>query len=117
MADKIALFVGTNKGGFILSSDASRQKWDVSGPHLRGYSIDHMAFDPRDGRTFMVLNHEVYGPEVVSSPDLGDTWEPSESEPRFTDGSDRKLERLWRIRPGRPSEPGVIYVGGMPAAL
>ncbi|MBT4072396.1 MAG: exo-alpha-sialidase [Chloroflexi bacterium] len=117
MADKIALFVGTNKGGFILTSDTSRQKWDVSGPHLRGYSIDHMAFDPRDGRTFMALNHEVYGPEVVSSPDFGESWIPSDAEARFTDGSNRKVEKLWNIQPGRPSEPGVIYLGGMPAAL
>ncbi|MBT3943526.1 MAG: exo-alpha-sialidase [Chloroflexi bacterium] len=117
MADKIALFVGTNKGGFILTSDASRQKWDVSGPHMRGYSIDHMAFDPRDGRTFMALNHEVYGPEVVSSTDHGKNWKPSEAEARFADGRDRTVEKLWNIQPGRPSEPGVVYLGGMPAAL
>jgi len=117
MADKIALFVGTNKGGFILTSGAARQKWNVSGPHLRGYSIDHMAFDPRDGHVYMVANHDIYGPEVVSSADFGDTWDTSNAEPRFNDDSGRSLEKLWHVQPGRPFEPGVIYLGGMPASL
>ena len=117
MADKIALFVGTNKGGFILTSDAHRREWDVSGPHMRGYSIDHMAFDARDGRIYMAANHVIFGPEVASSVDFGESWSPSDSEPRFEEGGDRKVEKFWNIQPGRPSEPGVVYLGGMPAAL
>ena len=42
MADKTVLFAGTDKGGFILTSDSSRRMWEVSGPFLRGYSIFHM---------------------------------------------------------------------------
>ncbi len=117
MADKIVLFAGTNKGGFILASDSSRKSWEVSGPFLRGYSIFHMTPDLRDGSIYMAANHEVYGPEVVRSADFGKTWSPSDSEPRFEPDSGRNLKQLWHIRPGRPSEPGVIYAGAEPASL
>ena len=117
MPDKIALFVGTNKGGFILTSDADRRKWDVSGPHLPGYPIYHMAYDPRTASTFMAANHVIYGSEIVRSSDFGGTWDHSEAEPRFADGSERKMEALWHVEPGRPSEPGVIYAGAAPASL
>ena len=117
MPDKIALFVGTNKGGFILTSDADRRKWDVSGPHLPGYRIFHMKYDPRTGTTFMVANHDIYGPEVARSNDLGATWQTSDAEPRYSEDSGQRLAQLWHVQPGRPSEPGVIYVGAEPASL
>ncbi len=117
MADKISLFVGTNKGGFMLSSDRSRTKWDVAGPFLRGYSIFHMAPDLRDRSIYMAANHEVYGPEIARSADFGETWTQSDAEPRFEPDSGRKLQRIWHIQPGRPSEPGVIYAGAEPASL
>lgn len=117
MADKIALFAGTNKGGFILTSDDGRAKWDIAGPFLRGYSIFHMTFDPRDGSIYMVANHEIYGPEVARSTDFGETWTTSEAEPRFEPDSGRNMKRLWHVQPGRLSEPGVIYAGAEPASL
>jgi photosystem II stability/assembly factor-like uncharacterized protein len=117
MADKTVLFAGTDKGGFILTSDSSRRMWEVSGPFLRGYSIFHMTPDLRDGSIYMVANHAVYGSGVVRSDDFGETWTPSDAEPRFEPDSDRSLKQLWHVRPGRPSEPGVIYVGAEPASL
>jgi hypothetical protein len=117
MGERVALFVGTNKGGFILTSDSAREKWDVSGPHGRGSSVDHMAFDGRDGTIFMVENHDIYGPEVSRSTDFGVTWESSEKNPRFEKDSGLVMEKLWNIQPGRESEPGVVYLGAMPASL
>lgn len=117
MADKIAVFVGTDKGGFILTSDLSRARWNFSGPHLKGYSIYHMIPDPRDGSIYMAANHAVYGPEVVRSTDMGASWTHSDAEPRFPEDSDRKMEALWHIEPGRPAEHGVLYLGADPASL
>ena len=117
MADKIAVFVGTDKGGFILTSDLSRARWNFSGPHLKGYSIYHMIPAPRDGSIYMAANHAVYGPEVVRSTDMGASWTHSEAEPRFPEDSDRKMEALWHIEPGRPAEHGVLYLGADPASL
>ena len=39
---KVRVLVGTRKGGFILSSDDKRKKWDVSGPFFAGWEIYHM---------------------------------------------------------------------------
>jgi hypothetical protein len=117
MADKIAVFVGTDKGGFILTSDFCRARWDVSGPHLKGYSIYHMTPDTRDGSIYMAANHAVYGSEVVRSTDMGESWTHSDAEPRFPEGAGRKMEALWHIEPGRPAEPGVLYLGADPASL
>jgi hypothetical protein len=59
MGERVALFVGTNKGGFILTSDSAREKSDVSGPHGRGSSVDHMTLDGRDGTIYMVEDHDI----------------------------------------------------------
>ena len=68
----VLVLVGTRKGGFILSSDASRKRWSVSEPQFAGgepVAVDstpgalkvsgpagdifHMAYDPRDGGTIV----------------------------------------------------------------
>jgi hypothetical protein len=117
LTDRIVLLAGTDKGGFILTSDARRQKWTVAGPFMKGYQIYHMAFDPRDGGIFMAANHMVYGSEVARSTDFGETWRPSDSEPRFPEESGQSMEAFWHITPGRSSEPGVVYLGAAPASL
>jgi hypothetical protein len=35
----VRVLVGTKKGAFILTSDASREKWDVQGPLFGGWEI------------------------------------------------------------------------------
>ena len=44
------LMIGTTKGAFLLSSDASRARWRVSGPHLAGHVVYAAAYDSRQGR-------------------------------------------------------------------
>ena len=46
-ADTGALLIATKKGGFILSSDNKRRKWDIKGPIFLGNIVHHMALDPR----------------------------------------------------------------------
>ena len=45
----VLLMVGTRKGSFLLSSDPSRQSWQVQGPHSGGGDVFHLTYDPRDG--------------------------------------------------------------------
>ena len=71
----VLVLVGTRKGGFILSSDAARKSWSLSGPHWPGRDIFHMAYDPRDGTTWAAINSTYWGSEVQRSRDLGGTWE------------------------------------------
>ena len=73
--DDVVVLVGTRKGGFILSSDAKRKSWSVSGPHWPGVDIFHMAYDRRHGAVWAAVNSPVWGSEVQRSHDLGSTWE------------------------------------------
>ena len=45
----VLLMVGTRKGSFLLSSDPSRQSWEVQGPYSAGGDVFHLTYDPRNG--------------------------------------------------------------------
>ncbi len=121
MANKkgdVLLLVGTKKGAFVLSSDSSRKKWSLSGPHCTGGEVFHMAYDPRDGGTILTgVNTFWFGPEIQTSRDGGQTWTNPTEQPRFSAENGETVKRIWHIEPGRPSEPGVLYAGVEPAAL
>src|SRR4030095_7916587 len=42
------VLVGTRKGAFVLTSDAKRERWEVSGPHFAGWEIYHVKGSPAD---------------------------------------------------------------------
>ena len=44
----VRVLVGTRKGAFVLSADAKREKWEVSGPHFAGWEIYHVKGSPAD---------------------------------------------------------------------
>ena len=44
----VRVLVGTRKGAFTLTSDGTRKKWTVSGPHFGGWEVYHMAGSPAD---------------------------------------------------------------------
>ncbi len=44
----VRVLVGTRKGAFILTSDARRQRWEISGPHFGGWEIYHVKGSPVD---------------------------------------------------------------------
>ena len=33
----VRVLVGTKEGGFVITSDGTRKKWDIAGPHFRGF--------------------------------------------------------------------------------
>jgi photosystem II stability/assembly factor-like uncharacterized protein len=111
------LLVGTAKGLFVFRSDSNRKEWRHSGPHLKGLEINHAVFDRRSGTVYATGNNVFYGSRIAYSKDFGETWADSESGPRFPEDGDVKLDRLWHIEPGLPSEPDVLYCGVAPAAL
>ena len=66
--DTVALLIATKKGGFILSSDNKRRKWDVKGPIFLGNIVHHMALDPREGRVMLMAAKTGHlGPTVFRS--------------------------------------------------
>jgi hypothetical protein len=114
---KVLVMVGTRKGGFILSSDESRKRWAVSGPHAQGGEVFHMAYDHRNGSMFAAVNYFIWGPQLQISHDLGQTWSDPVKQPRFTGQGGQTVKRIWHVEPGRDIEPNVLYAGVEPAAL
>jgi hypothetical protein len=75
MSGTTRLLVGTTKGAFILTADAERRIWEVSGPHCGGWPINHMAGDPRTGTVWAGGGGDWFGAGVWRSTDGGGTWE------------------------------------------
>lgn len=138
MNAKVLVLVGTRKGGFILSSDRSRKKWEVSGPLFKGWNVMHMNYDLRDQRIHSAVVHDVYGPSTHYSDDFGETWTQSSASPSFSRPSHsgrplgtpdeakspneaqeqtEKVLKVWHIKPAGEEKPGVLYAGVEPAAF
>jgi photosystem II stability/assembly factor-like uncharacterized protein len=67
--------VGTRKGAFILTSDAKRESWDVSGPHFAGWEIYHVKGSPVDpNRLYASQSSGWFGQIIQRSDDGGKTW-------------------------------------------
>jgi len=116
---RINLFVGTEKGAFILSSDEARDAWDVRGPLLKGWKVQELQLDARQEPPVLwaAVSHFIYGPSIRRSSDLGDTWEEIEHGPHYAVDAPGKLRAIWTVTPGRPAEPEVLYAGVADAGL
>jgi len=113
---RVYVFIGTRKGAFIFKSDRARRVWKLRGPHFAGWGVQHILRDPRSGMLYAALHHDVYGPNIHRSPDMGKTWEMADG-PRFAEGSGKKVGRIWHVQPGHLSQPGVVWAGADPGAL
>lgn len=116
----VLLLVGTMKGAFVVRSDAERRQWTIHGPHFRGETVYSLAFDQRGGRTRMLAGTQSFhwGSVVRASDDFGATWSsPERQNVRFPEESGLAVANVWQLRPGRDSEPDVLYAGVEPAAL
>ncbi len=135
---QVSLLVGTKKGGFIYTSDEKRESWQLSEPILRGWSIYHMAADPRSDppRYYLAGNHWAWGPSVAKSVDMGKTWDyrseglafpPDMKSPssggrggapgEWDNTPPGVIGNIWSVSPGHESEPGVVYATTQPAGL
>ncbi len=141
MGKKVLVFVGTQKGGFIFESNEKRKRWKVGDIQFKSWNVMHIQMDPRDQRLHAATSHFVYGPTTHYSDDLGKTWTQAKQVPalsrpsrsgrpastvdeafRSEDGEEikdkpEKMIKVWNIKPGRESEPKVLYAGAQPASL
>lgn len=118
--DTAVVMVGTIKGAFLLNSDASRERWEVSGPHFPGRIVYSMAYDGRSGRqrVWASSTHFAFGTLLHSTEDFGRTWTNPESAPvKFPEAAGQSLKQIWQIAMGSDGEPGKMYCGVEPAAL
>ncbi|MDQ3660764.1 MAG: exo-alpha-sialidase [Actinomycetota bacterium] len=124
----VRVLVGTRKGAFVLTSDARRERWDVSGPEFAGWEIYHLKGSPSDpNRLYASQTTGWFGQLIQRSDDGGKTWEPMGNEfgyegvPRthqWYDGTPHPWEfaRVWHLEPSL-TDPDTIYAGVEDAAL
>jgi photosystem II stability/assembly factor-like uncharacterized protein len=124
----VRVLVGTRKGAFIMTSDESRKRWDVSGPHFAGWEIYHLKASPADpDRLYASQSSGWFGQVLQRSDDGGKTWEAVGNEFQYDgttgthkwyDGSQHPWEfaRVWHLEPSL-NDPDTIYAGVEDAAL
>ena len=72
---RVRVLVGTRKGAFILTSDAKRGQWSVSGPHFAGWEVYHLKGSPVDpNRIYASQTSGWFGQIIQRSDDGGETW-------------------------------------------
>lgn len=116
---EVLLAIGTRKG-LWLARTKDRRGWEVSGPQFPIADVKALAIDTRGERPRLlagVLNSH-FGPSMVVSDDLGETWsEPDDAPIAFPADTEAALEGVWQLAPGPEREPDVVYAGVEPSAL
>jgi photosystem II stability/assembly factor-like uncharacterized protein len=124
----VRVLAGTRKGAFIMTSDAKRERWEVTGPHFGGWEVYHLTGSPADpDRLYASQSSGWFGQLVQRSSDGGASWAPVGNEFAYDgdlgthlwyDGTPRPWEfkRVWHFEPS-PSDPDTVYAGAEDAAL
>ena len=125
---RVRVLVGTRKGAFVLTSDAKRERWDISGPHFGGWEIYHLKGSPVDpSRLYASQSSGWFGQVIQRSNDGGKTWEPVGNKFVYDgvpgthlwyDGTPHPWEfaRVWHLEPSL-TDPDTVYAGVEDAAL
>jgi hypothetical protein len=124
----VRVLVGTRKGAFILTSDATRKDWKVSGPNFAGWEIFHINGSPADpNRLYASQSTGWFGQLIQRSDDGGQTWLPVDNKfvyvgdpgtHQWYDGSQHPWEfkRVWNLQPSL-TDPDTVYAGVEDAAM
>jgi hypothetical protein len=71
----VRVLVGTRKGAFILTADAKRERWNITGPLFAGWEMYHLKGSPADpDRLYASQSSGWFGQIVQRSDDGGKTW-------------------------------------------
>ena len=111
--------IGTAKGLFLATSE-DRESWQLSGPHHQMTEVYAVAIDTRRARPRLLasVTSSHFGPSVVVSDDLGQTWqEPDHAPVAFPERTGETLRRVWQLAPGPADQPDRVYAGTEPSAL
>lgn len=124
----VRVLVGTIKGAFILTSDGTRNRWDVDGPHFPGWEIYHLTGSPADpNRLYASQSSGWFGQVMQRSDDGGKSWEAVDNDFAYAgvpgthqwyDGTQHPWEfkRVWHLEPSE-TDPDTVYAGVEDAAL
>src|SRR5713226_6813442 len=124
----VRVLVGTLKGAFVMTSDAKRKEWDISGPHFTGWDVYHVKGSPADpNRLYAAQNTGWFGQVIQRSDDGGKSWNPVGNKFAYEgatgthlwyDGTPRPWEfkRVWHLEPSL-TDPDLVYAGVEDAAM
>ncbi len=112
-SERAELLVGTKKGLFVLRGERGGPM-DVVARAFAGTAVEYAMRDPRTGRYYASVTHGQFGPHLYLTDEPTGEWEPCDG-PRFADGEDASVKRIWVVTPGE--EDGLLYAGVDPAAL
>lgn len=133
MTVPVTLLVGTTKGAFLLTSDASRETWEMTGPHCEGWPINHAIGCPETGAIWAAGGGDWNGAGVWRTDD-GETWTLSKLADGQVDGFiaenpeiaaqlgvtqtapgpfSGQIDALWSLA----LSGGDLYAGAKPATL
>ncbi|NGZ60812.1 MAG: hypothetical protein CV081_09980, partial [Nitrospira sp. LK265] len=85
----VRLLIGTKKGAFILTSDGTRKRWEVEGPHFGGWELYHLKASPADpDRIYASQTSSWFGQVIQRSDDGGKSWNPPGTTPEDLMGQD-----------------------------
>lgn len=127
---RVKILVGTRKGAFVITSDASRRKWEISDPLFPGWEVFHLTASPvMPGRLYASQSTQWFGQLIQRSDDGGASWHAMSNKFVYEggigthrwhwgDGTPHiwEFERIWHLEPS-PDDPDVIYAGAADAAL
>ena len=125
---KVAVWIGTRKGVYTMTSDAGRKKWNVKGPFHPGGDAFYAVADPRDpDYVYSLVNSGWFGPRVFRSKDGGKKW-TEVAPPLMQLLDDRKrnemggveqgpIINLWHLAPGPENEPKTLFLGADPSVV
>ncbi|HZD17296.1 MAG TPA: MoaD/ThiS family protein [Actinomycetota bacterium] len=112
-SDEVELLIGTKKGLFVLRGPRGGPM-EIAARAFPGVAVEYAIRDPRTGRYLASVTHGQFGPRVFTADHPAGEWEQTEG-PRFPEGEDASVERIWVITPGE--EDDLVYAGIDPAAL
>ena len=116
-AGRTTLFVGTAKGLFRLTGTSAGTRWDIDGPHLRGYEVIHTCRASDDPSVvYAAARHAVWGAHLYRSRDGGDSWEALAVAPHHEAGQHPvSLKAIWHLTPS--PDGSLLYAGIDPPGL
>ena len=129
MAKRVVLSVGTKRGLFLMESGASRRSWKVTGPHLKGWTIDYAMVDTRGApRVHAAASSFTYAATTLSSPYGRVKFDAAKHAPAFPKLNRTAAQfvkkyglpsenRIWSIVAGPPKAKRTLYAGTAPAGL
>jgi hypothetical protein len=121
------LFLATRKGLFRV--EKSKNHWQITNTAFLGDHVTIVTPVPGSGTLFAGIGHGHFGAKMHRSSDHGDTWEEIAApeyppKPEWLQDKDAwgkplewKLNMIWAIEPGHPSQPGTVWCGTLPGGL